>query len=222
MNGTLGHNNKLIWILEDDKNCQFVYEQVLDFRYKTRYFESIDTFAAALRECRDNLPALIIADLLLPDGNFLNFLTESKENELLTIPFIIVSSIDDIDALRFCFNEGALDYLTKPFKKNEILVKIENILSGRSSRTIITGDSKDVTLDGVKINNLTSKQLQVLSLFLHSPMRTVNRGDILKKVWGSTTVHPYGYMIRSEGGGKWALLAERLGASEMIQDAPVC
>ncbi len=111
--------NKALWVLEDDRGCQFVYEQTLDHRYQTRYFRSLQDFIQALKADGPK-PALIIADLMLSDGNFLEFLTNS-ESDILVIPFIIVSSVDDIDALRFCFKEGALDYLTKPFKKTNCL-----------------------------------------------------------------------------------------------------
>lgn len=223
--------DKTIWILEDDKGCQFVYEQTLDHRYETRYFDRIDQFAAALKDVYQNdksrLPKMIVADLMLSDGNFLTFLTDS-EREIFDIPFIIVSSVDDIDALRFCFKEGALDYLTKPFKKNELLVKIENVLSGvnRSRPAPEDGVMKTLDLDGTEIKGLTTKQMQLLSLFINSDDRSVTRNDILNKVWRDTNVHPktvdvhlynlrrkvheYGYLIRSDGGGRWSLLPERL------------
>ena len=219
--------NKEIWILEDDKGCQFVYEQTLDHRYKTTYFTKIADFREALSES-ETTPSLIIADLMLDDGNFMTYLNESKDKRLMTTPFIIVSSIDDIDALRFCFMEGALDYLTKPFKKNELIVKIENIISGSIRQANSVQAHKTMNLDGNEIENLTSKQKQLLSLFLNSPGRVVSRDDILEQVWGDTSVHPktvdvhlynlrrklneVGYIIRSEGGGKWSLLSDRISA----------
>lgn len=219
--------NKEIWILEDDKGCQFVYEQTLDHRYKTTYFTKIADFREALTES-ETTPSLIIADLMLDDGNFMTYLNESKDKRLMTTPFIIVSSIDDIDALRFCFMEGALDYLTKPFKKNELIVKIENIISGSIRQANSVQAHKTMNLDGNEIENLTSKQKQLLSLFLNSPGRVVSRDDILEQVWGDTSVHPktvdvhlynlrrklneVGYIIRSEGGGKWSLLSDRISA----------
>ena len=166
--------NKEIWILEDDKGCQFVYEQTLDHRYKTRYFTKIADFQEALSSTEHN-PALIIADLMLDDGNFMTYLNDSKDNRLVVTPFIIVSSIDDIDALRFCFMEGALDYLTKPFKKNELIVKIENILSGSAKQTNSVQSHKTMNLDGHEIESLTSKQKQLLSLFELSRTRSVQR-----------------------------------------------
>lgn len=223
--------DKTIWILEDDKGCQFVYEQTLDHRYDTRYFDRIDDFAVALKDVYQNdktkLPKMIVADLMLSDGNFLTYLTDS-EKEIFDIPFIIVSSVDDIDALRFCFKEGALDYLTKPFKKNELLVKIENVLSGVNRPRPVSEDglTKTLDLDGQEVKGLTTKQMQLLSLFINSNDRSVTRHDILDKVWRDTSVHPktvdvhlynlrrkvheYGYLIRSDGGGRWSLLPERL------------
>lgn len=224
MNGIL--MDKGIWVLEDDKDCQFVYEQTLNHRYKTKYFSSIADFANAM-DNEVEKPSMIVADLMLDDGNFLNYLTNSDESVVLNIPFIIVSSIDDIDALRFCFKEGALDYLTKPFKKNELIVKVENILSGtQRQRFEIEGASKSVLIDGNEVKNLTSKQKQLLHLFMDAPGRCISRNDILEKVWESTNVHPktvdvhlynlrrklhdHGYMIRSDGGGKWSLLSDRI------------
>ncbi len=226
MNSSL-MNNKEVWVLEDKESCRFVYEQTLDHRYKTRYFESLASFKKALEESTpENFPAMLIADLMLGDGNFLNFLTDSPNSEIVNIPFIIVSGIDDIDALRFCFKEGALDYLTKPFKKNELLVKIENIITGSNKQRVVEPGQKSIHLDGKEVENLTSKQMQLLNLFMDSNDRCISRADILEKVWGKTNVHPktvdvhlynlrrklhaYGYMIRSDGGGKWSLLSDRI------------
>lgn len=224
MSGNIAEN-KSIWILEDDKGCQFVYEQILDFRYNTTYLDSISELREKVSSMDEkSKPALVIADLVLKDGNFLNFLSTDSSDKMFDIPFIVVSSIDDIDALRFCFNEGALDYLTKPFKKNELLVKIENALSNQQ-KAFVEYEKSVLTIDGVKVEGLTSKQTQLLSLFANSQNRIVNRNDILEKVWGDTTVHPktvdvhlynlrrklhpYGYFIRSEGGGMWSLRRDR-------------
>ncbi|MFT6604360.1 MAG: DNA-binding response OmpR family regulator, partial [Bacteriovoracaceae bacterium] len=82
-----------------------------------------------------------------------------------------------------------------------------------------------VRLDGLEIAGLTSKQTQLLSLFITSNERKINRTDILNKVWDSNNVHPktidvhlynlrrkldpFGYIIRSEGGGAWSLISNK-------------
>ena len=223
--------NKSLWILEDDEDILRLYEEIFGFRYQTKFFSSLKKFEEEFRNISLNkikAPSLILADLKLSDGNLLNFLHDlGRESTKICIPFFVVSAIDDIDVLRFCLKEGVVDYLVKPIKKNELLIKIENALYGMGhSQSLLDGAQKALNLDGVKIGNLTSKQMQVLSLFMQSPTRSVHRKDILKKVWGETTVHPktvdvhlynlrrklggHGFLIRAEGGGKWSLLPERV------------
>lgn len=220
-----------IWILEDDKGCQFVYDQILKNNFTMTYFENINSFKDHFEKyCESQsskTPVLIIADLMLNDGNFLSFLTNEFHGKLSSsgIPFIIVSSDDDIESLRICFKEGANDYMTKPFKKNELLVKVETILRGRKS--IGKAVRPQIAIDGQTITGLTSKQQKLLKLFLDkNPERVVDRDLILDKVWGSTAVHPktidvhlynlrrklhpFGYMIKSLGSGQWVLMADRI------------
>ena len=97
---------KKIWILEDDHGCLFVYQDILDIRYSTRYFKTLDEFKTALEESAGDLPDLVIADLKLPDGSFLTFLSSDDNKKLLDMPFLVISSVNDIDALRFCFEDG--------------------------------------------------------------------------------------------------------------------
>lgn len=216
--------NDSVWILEDDQDCQFVYSEILDDKYNTRYFCSISEFSSALEKGPQGRPRLILADLMLGEENFLDFLNRSSDSRLLTSPFIVVSSLDDVESLRTSFREGALDYLIKPFKKNEILVKVENILSQQSeSKSDPVKGAYHIELDGETIENLTAKQYELLKLFTESEDRRISRTQILESIWGGSQVHPktidvhlynlrrklhpYGHMIRSDGGGKWSLMS---------------
>ena len=216
-------DKKKIWILEDDKGCQFVYQQILKNDFDATYFDNIQKFKEYYNDPKKENPVMVIADLMLNDGNFINFLTQEFQSKLGTeIPFIIVSSDDDIESLRLCFKQGANDYITKPFKKNELLVKIETILRGRKS--ITRSIRPQLNIDGIVIDNLTGKQVKLVQLFLSNEERIINRSQIMEKVWGDTAVHPktidvhlynlrrklhpHGYMIKSEGSGTWRLLAD--------------
>jgi DNA-binding response OmpR family regulator len=225
-------NNKQfphIWILEDDKGCQFVYEQILKKDFQTTYFDNIkkfkESFDKSVKSSRVEKPTLVIADLMLNDGNFLSYLTNEFHDRLGDeVPFIIVSSDDDIESLRLCFKEGANDYMTKPFKKNELLVKVETIL--RNKNRFGRAVKPEITIDGQVIDGLTIKQQKLLNLFLGVDSRKIDRDLILTKIWSDTIVHPktidvhlynlrrklhpYGYMIKSLGNGQWELLSDRL------------
>lgn len=209
-----------IWILEDDKGCQFVYDQILKNGFRTTYFENIkkfrDSYEKVINKSSHEKPAMIIADLMLNDGNFLSFLTREFHGDLgEDIPFMVVSSDDDIDSLRLCFKEGATDYITKPFRKNELLVKIEAIL--KNNKVVGKPLKSNISIDGVAIEGLTGKQKKLLALFDSREDRVIDRDLILDKVWGDTSVHPktldvhlynlrrklhpYGLIIKSLGGG---------------------
>lgn len=214
-----------IWILEDDQGCKFVYDQILKNHFKLSFFETIasfqDSYEKIINKNNYSRPAMIIADLMLSDGNFLSFLSKEFHGELGDeVPFIVVSADDDIESLRLCFKEGANDYITKPFKKNELLVKIETILRGK--KTMAGQVKSQVSVDGVSIEGLTGKQKKLLSLFNSKEDRVIDRDLILDNVWGDTAVHPktldvhlynlrrklhpYGLIIKSLGGGRWTLL----------------
>ena len=105
-----------IWIVEDEPGVQFVYKDILCLRYHIEFFSTLSDFKKKAAEGTQN-PDLIIADLSLPDGNFFEVLSEKKSAFLIASPLIIVSSIDDLDILRACFDEGALDYLIKPLSR---------------------------------------------------------------------------------------------------------
>lgn len=217
-----------IWILEDDIGCQFVYQQILKDNFRTLFFENIkrfkESFDLVVTRAQGQRPDMVIADLMLNDGNFIGFLTNEFHGGLGDeVPFIVVSSDDDIESLRICFKEGANDYITKPFRKNELLVKIETIL--KSNQKIGRPPKPNVVIDGLLIEGLTSKQKKLLSLFNTQDDRVVDRDLILDTVWGDTNVHPktldvhlynlrrklspYGIIIKSLGGGRWTLLSDK-------------
>lgn len=221
--GTVLISCRKIWILEDDPGCRFVYEEILNNLYDVVFFDSLHMFKTYLDKFKTHHfnDILIIADLTVKDGHFMSFL--EKNDLLLNKAFIVVSSDEEMDSIRQAFKGGALDYLTKPFKKPELIVKIENIFNQIDKR--LAGE-QEVYLDGHMITNLTGKQVALLRMFLGSETREVKRQDILQNVWGDMTVHPktvdvhlynlrrkihpYGYLIRSEGGGRWRLLSERI------------
>lgn len=213
-----------VWILEDDPGCRFVYEEILGALYQLRFFDTLSDFEICLNDHREHHfhDVLIVADLTLKDGHFMSFLGRD-DADLSNKAYIVVSSDEEMDSIRQAFRGGALDYLTKPFKRTELVVKIENIFNQIEKRL---EKEREVYIDGQVIANLTGKQVTLLRLFLENEAREVERNDILQQVWGDLSVHPktvdvhlynlrrkihpYGYLIRSEGGGKWKLLSERI------------
>jgi DNA-binding response OmpR family regulator len=205
-----------IWILEDDAEALLVYQEILSFRYHLRFFETLRKLEDALSTLNKNPkeldgPSLLVADLWLPDGNFLDFLGDEKVTTLLSSPFFVVSSCDDIDVLRACFEEGALDYLTKPFTRTELIVKIERIFRKNVSQKIQDKqepkalDPQDHVIFSPEqfslkrgddiVTQLTPKELQIFSILHRARGNKVSRSEIQEQVWNTISVTPKAFDV---------------------------
>jgi DNA-binding response OmpR family regulator len=188
-----------IWIIEDDPGSRFVLSEMFDVRYELRIHPDLMAFHASWNELAadPSLPApdLLLADLRLPDGNFLDLL-ESPQGRALTarVRTLVVSSLDDVDVLRRCFELGARDYLTKPFGKAELMVKVERLLE-----EVIPASGSPVELDpmtlAVKSADgrrviMTPKEYQILSAICDAGSEGISRKEILDRIWNSVNVNP--------------------------------
>lgn len=115
---------KKILIIEDDIPIQQVIADVLEN-------EGFETFTAqngkdGFKLAKEILPDLIICDVMMPvmDG-YEVISTMSKEKETSLIPFIFLSAKVEKDNIRHGMELGADDYLTKPFKIEELLNAVE-------------------------------------------------------------------------------------------------
>lgn len=84
---------------------------------------------AALEYLENNRVDLIVSDILMPGKSGLQLLTRIKENaKTKNIPVIMVSGMTDADLKLKALEQGALDLLTKPYDKAEIIARITNCL----------------------------------------------------------------------------------------------
>ena len=179
-------NLKTIWIIEDEEEITSIYRDALSSRYKIDAFNSIQSFSQSLNGSA--VPDLLICDIRLPDGNFLQFLKEDG-HKIKHIPYLVVSAVVDDEALEFCFNQGAVDYLTKPFHINELKIKIDRFFGSKNENGHLT--KKNNPLNENFINTkLTYKESKIVTLLLNQLDHYVARKDIIEKVWNNVNVHP--------------------------------
>jgi DNA-binding response OmpR family regulator len=189
---------KHIWIIEDEPGAQFVYEEILEIRYHLRMFSDTTQLLQALSaaESETQPPNLLIADIRLPGESFLNFLSSKEKRSHLKFPFLVVSSVDDLDALRTCFAHGAVDYLTKPFGKGELVVKVERFFTEQNlpkSSSNQLGIQIDPTALRVCRNAiwsplLTSKEFQILTTLHQAKDCMISREAMVAHIWNDVRV----------------------------------
>lgn len=169
-----------ILALEDNHDCVEILKYIFDDKYELTF---VSTLAELQKVNIQNSPfEILIADLRLPDGEFLDWIISSHSDLMEKIPTLIVSSVEDIETLRNCFEWGAADYFVKPIKNTEFQIKIENILKNKkSSASPVSEDFLD---------DLTMIENKLFHLFSQTPGKLVLREDILKTIWKKVLVNP--------------------------------
>lgn len=136
-------------------------------------------------------PELILLDIGLPDKSGHEILKELRTwyNKAIIILSVQDSEADIVTAL----DNGATDYLTKPFRTGELLARIRSAIrrnnTDESKTTATFSDLQiDFTARTVTKNNsllkLTSTEYNLLSLFAQNEGRVLTHQFILKEIWG--------------------------------------
>ena len=121
-----------ILVIEDEKD---VRQSILDLlEYKG--YEAIEASNGkeALELIKEIIPDLVISDIMMPELSGYTILHEFQNNPVTaSIPFIFLSAKADLTDIRKGMNRGADDFITKPFKANELLSSIEIRLKKKKS-----------------------------------------------------------------------------------------
>ena len=84
----------------------------------------------ALEKIKQEIPDLIISDMVMPVMDGKAFFEICRKDEVLkTIPFLFLTGVQDSKLRRVSIKEGAVDYIFKPFSQTELLLKVYSILS---------------------------------------------------------------------------------------------
>jgi DNA-binding response OmpR family regulator len=152
--------------------------------------------AAALEKVHSHRPALVILDVLMPRMDGREVLRRIRRENLL-LPAILLTQVGESSERALALEEGADDYLNKPFDPHELLARIRAVLrrarpGERSLSTSWALSALDLTLDrrarraslkGEPVD-LTPKALAVLEYLMTHPDECVSRERLLEAVWG--------------------------------------
>ncbi len=138
-------------------------------------------------------PDLILLDLILPDGNGLDWLRSFRAQKKRQ-PVLIVTARDAVDDRVRGLDAGADDYLVKPFAFNELLARLR-ALSRRSLNSLAVLTVEDLEVDrlrrvakrGGRELDLTQRQFELLAYLMEHPHVPVSREMIARDVWRETT-----------------------------------
>ena len=182
-----------IYCVEDDENIRqlIVYAlnnngyEALGFKNSEDFYSMIDT----------SIPDLVLLDIMLPGDDGLKILEKLRSNsKTRDIPVIMVSAksseFDKIKGL----DQGADDYVTKPFGVMELISRVKALLRRTSvsnnstnllslNNIIIDYEKRTVTIPGESIK-LTYKEFELLYYLFKNQDIVLTRDKIMNEVWG--------------------------------------
>lgn len=181
----------LIYIVEDDESIREIEEFALrNAGHKVIGFPDAKSFYRKLDEI---LPELVLVDIMLPDENGNEIVRRIRRNpDTRRLPVIMVTAkTAEIDLIKG-LEDGADDYIKKPFSVMELISRVKALLrrtEPEEIRTlsldelILNNEKREVTIDGQAIE-LTYKEYELLQLLLVNKGIVLSRDTIMDHVWG--------------------------------------
>lgn len=177
-----------ILLLEDDLSLI----AGLEFTLHKNGFE-VDvarTISQAFILLKDRKHDLLLLDLAVPDGS--GFEVCRKVREASTVPIIFLTAADEEVNIVMGLDSGGDDYITKPFKLNELISRINALLR----RARISGSETGLCSNGITLKlsesrvlkddrevELTTAEYRLLSMLMHHPDMVLTREAILERLW---------------------------------------
>lgn len=178
-----------ILIVEDEMEMAGQLRRILEDR---RYVvEAASDGEEALDRVFDQAFDLIVLDIMLPKRDGLSVLREIRRARIET-PVLLLTAKCEIDDRVQGLDEGADDYLPKPFSVNELLARMRALLRRTSAQVVPILETGDIRLDtitrevtaGGKTIQLTPKEFSILEFLLYNKNRAVSRFSLSEHVWG--------------------------------------
>ena len=114
-----------ILICEDEE----IMLTALEFRLQRQGFEVVlaENGKQALEKVKTETPDLIVADIMMPHISGLELIDHIRKDMGSSLPIIVISALEHDETVLEAFRLGASDFITKPFKPNELILRIKKI-----------------------------------------------------------------------------------------------
>lgn len=181
---------KTILVVEDEIAISIVLKAYLE----KDGFTVIQAFNGneALEKFDRDKPILVLLDIMLPDLDGWSILQHIREKS--SCPVIMLTALGDIDNKLNGFNQGADDYISKPFIGEEVVARVNAVL--RRSTQIIENDNvvyfgtlkidfqaHAVFLNGIELT-FPPRDLSLFLFLAKHPNQTFTREQLIEHVWG--------------------------------------
>lgn len=187
-------NSKTVLIVDDEK----AIVDILDFNLQKEGYATLKAYDGeeGLRLAREGDPDLILLDVMLPymDGfSVCKTLREEGDN----VPIIMITAREEETDMVFGLENGADDYITKPFSMRALVARVKTNIRRASAAGTQTPDSgnciriRRLTIDldrhSVSKNGkeleLTQREYELIKFMAQTPGKVVSRQELMSEVW---------------------------------------
>jgi signal transduction histidine kinase/ligand-binding sensor domain-containing protein/DNA-binding response OmpR family regulator len=122
-------NKKTILIVEDNYDLQSFLKELLISQYNIILAENGEE---GYYYAKSNLPDLILSDIMMPKLNGIEMCKKLQSNNLTKhIPIVLLTAKNSTNSKISGLKSGAIEYISKPFNTNELLLKVKNIITSK-------------------------------------------------------------------------------------------
>lgn len=182
----------LIYIVEDDENIREIEAIALkNSNYLVKSFARASEFYRAMD---DILPDLALLDVMLPDESGYEIVKRLRsQSQTRHLPVIMVTAkTSEMDMVKG-LDDGADDYIKKPFSVMELLSRVKALLRRSTEEgnaqmrvgAIQLDNNRRTVLSGGKTVELTYKEYELLRYFMINAGMVLSREAIMRQVWGT-------------------------------------
>jgi two-component system, OmpR family, response regulator MprA len=215
-----------VLIVDDDAHIRASLRRTLAFEgYQVR--EAGDG-SGALEAALDELPDLVILDVMLPGIDGMEVCRRLRE--VNDVPILMLTAREGTSAQVQGLDAGADDYLVKPFVKDELLARIRALLRRRAPDGPRTYQVADLALDdrshtvyrGERQIDLTPREFELLRFLMRHPGEVIPHSRLLAAIWGyqdSRVLDVYVRYLRTklEAGGEPRLVHTVRGVGYVLR-----
>ncbi|MFV8256428.1 response regulator transcription factor [Bdellovibrio bacteriovorus] len=175
-----------IFLLEDDPVIGKAVQLQLELEnYKVEW---VQTLADAKRQNAECKADLYLLDINLPDGSGMEFCNWLRAQDQKN-PVIFLTARTDEESVVQGFDQGANDYVRKPFSQRELIARIRNQLTDNKATlelvrfaglTLIK--NQQVLKNGEALINLNRREFEILTTFFEHPETIVTREQLIERL----------------------------------------
>lgn len=182
-----------ILIVEDDVNLS----RDLQWQFSAKDIESDVAYDGIIAEkmLQRNKYDCILADVNVPGKNGFELVKEMRQKQIST-PVIMLTAFGEIEDKLQGFDNGADDYVTKPFFFDELHARMKVIIKRMQQ---LNGEREVITIDDLVIDmkkrevfrantpvKLTAREFEILAMLGEADGQTLSKKEILNRVWGNS------------------------------------